>query len=376
VKHNLGKVWILVFLVWLQAEDFSYHITASTQEVYLHEPLQLTMDIEQTNPKAVLLFQFEINKSSEYHFKPLFIKNESAPHESSQHAIYEIYPLKEGNISISFTLVKRVTTDDKVRYFASGDRDDFKKLETIDYPIHVPKVHLQVKPLPKGTQLVGNFTLQYTLQKHKATAYEALPLQMTLKGKGYIPLLDNIIPKSDNFTLFTEKPLVKQHSSLKGTEHTILYSMALSAQHSFTLPAVYIQSFNPKTHTSYVLSLPKQEFNISSAKTHTLVDTVNIPPLLQADFSWIKDIFSYLLIFISGFLTAWIIKKTKTKQQNEEHPLIEKINHTKDKKALLQLLMATDSKKFSTCIQKLENTLYKNDKMNISKVKKEAIDLI
>ena len=376
VKHTLGRVWILLLFVWLQAEDFTYQIEASKHKVYLHEPFQVTVDIQQTNPDVVLLFQFEINKSPNYTFKPLYMKNENMLHHINLHMVYEIFPLTKGDIDITFSLIKRVTTDDKVRYFASGDRDDFKKLETIDYPIHIPKIGLHVKSLPKGTQLVGDFTLNYTFKQHQAKAYESLPLQVKITGTGYPPLLDTLIPKSDNYTLFTEKPLVHSSVVSEVTQSTITYPIALSAKQNFILDAIEIQAFNPKNQKAYTLTIPKQVFKIEPINTDSLVDRVDSPPLLKSDFTWIKNLLSYLIVFMAGFLTAYTLKWHKRSNVKIDNPLIDKIKNTKNTKALLQLLMATDAQRFAPAIEKLENAYTKDAKINLSKVKEEAIDLI
>ena len=381
MKHNLGKLCILFCFVWLQAEDFSYLIKASHHEVYLHEPLHLSVDLNQTNPNVVLLFQFVINKSPDYSFKPVFSKNGDTPHHTNQHTVYEVTPLKTGDIHIGFSLTKRVTTDDKVSYFASGDRDDFKKLETIDFPITLPDIKLHVKALPKDTQLVGDFTLDYTLKKHQAKPYEAIPFQVTLKGKGFPPLLPHLLPQDGNFTLFTENPIVKSTSTIAGTQSSIHYSMALSHTKDFTLPQVQFKAFNPKTRQSYILTIPSQDFKIIDVDKNTLLDHTDYPPFLKSDWAWIQTLLKYLVVFVAGFLSALAFRWQKKAVTQTQNPLIEKIQNTKDLKALLQLLMAQDSHRFASSIRDLENALYGDGKIkprniNINKVKEEAIDLV
>ena len=75
-------------------------------------------------------------------------------------------------------------------------------------------------------------------------------------------------------------------------------------------------------------------------------------------------------------LTAWAWKWQKKSTQTKQHPLIHKIQATKEARQLLQLLLAQDSKRFSKSIETLEKALYQDGKINLNKVKKEAIDLI
>jgi len=381
VKHTLGKIPFL-YIIFLSlfmdvhAEDFSYHIETSTQEVYLHEPLQLTVDLKQTNPDVVLLFKFTVNKSPDYEVKALLSKYADTLHHIDQHMVYKIYPLKTGDINITFSLVKRVTTDDKVRYFASGDRDDFKKLETIDTLVDIPSVSIHVKPVPQGTQLVGDFNLSYHVNTHHTTSYVPINMDISIKGRGYPPQLSHLIPKDTRYTLFSEKPTIQISSTTKNIPIVAHYLFALSAKDSFSLAPITIQAFNPYTQTPYTLTVPEQNFTIDSIDTSTLVDHTNTPPPLTADWSWLKTLFVYLIVFAAGYLTAVSWKGTKKKQQKEQHPLIEKIQGAKTQKALLQILMATESKHFTACIEKLEASLYSHQSISLKSIKKEALEKI
>lgn len=377
VKHALGNIFFfLLSLSLLHSEDFTYTITPSKQVVYLHEPLLLTVDLNQTNPDIVLLFHFAIEKHKSYEIKPLFAQHDDSLHHAKHHNRYIIYPLQTGDINITFSLTKRVTNDEKVRYFSSGDRDDFKKLETNDFPIALPPLTIQVKPLPSDTQIVGDYTLDYHIDSHEAKAYTPLSMQVTLKGTGYPPRLSNLVPKRPEYALFSETPEIKTFPSTKGFMTTAKYLFAFSANQSFTLPAMTLHAFNPQTHKSYTLTMPKQDFKIDAVDTHTLVDTFDAPPLLHSDFSWVKNLFIYLMIFTAGYFTAMITKWQRKNTTKNAHPLIEKIQHAKDTKALLQVLMAQDSHRFTSCITHLEKALYDDGKINLNKVKEEAIDLI
>ena len=381
VKHTLGKLcfFCIIFVslsMGLYAEDFSYHIETSKQDVYLHEPLQLTINLKQTNPDVVLLFKFTVNKSPDYEVKALLSKYADTLHHIDQHMVYQIYPLKTGDINITFSLIKRVTTDDKVRYFASGDRDDFKKLETIDSPIDIPSVSIHVKPVPQGTQLVGDFNLSYTVNTYHTTSYTPINMDIHIKGHGYPPQLQHLIPKNTHYTLFSEKPTIKISSNTKATPLEAHYLFALSAKDSFTLAPINIQAFNPYTQTPYTLTVPEQHFILDSVDSSTLIDHTNTPPSLTTDWSWLQTLFGYLMVFGAGYLSALSLKWSKKEKHKEHHPLIEKIQNAKTAKTLLQVLMATEHKNFTTCIEKLEASIYGNHTIDLKRIKKEALEKI
>lgn len=378
MKNNLGNTFfrfIFLFLsfVILKAEGFTHTFIVDKQDPYVKEPVVLTLDLNQTKHDVVMLFNFSINKSEDYTFQRLDIKETDSYHHAKIHYVYLLYPLKSGDINITFTLLQKVTTDDSVAYSFSGDRDNVKGLVTTDTPIHLPPLQLKVKALPQETTLVGDFALTYDIKKHQANAYEPLPFQVTLKGEGYPPLVDMLLPKEGNFTRFTEKPMVNTIATKKGTQSTVTYPMALSHSQSFTLSPIVLKAFDPKTEKSYSLEVPLQHFDIQEVPVHSLVDKVDSPDVAKEYWSWLSSLFGYIVVFTAGYLTALSWKWKKRQKQKENHPLIQKIRNCKDEKALLQVLIAADSRHFTSSIEKLEASLYGNGKINLNKVKKEAI---
>jgi hypothetical protein len=202
-----------------------------------------------------------------------------------------------------------------------------------------------------------------------------------IEGSGYTPLLDKLVKEDENFTLFSEKPIVKSLHSKNGTESSVSYFMALSANSSFELSPINIKVFDPKKEKSYVLSVPKQHFKISKVDVNTLVDKIDRPKPFVNDWSWLSDLLSYTLVFVAGYLTAISLKwkkrvlKHKFLKEDEVITLMrEKIKRCKDEKSLLQLLMASDSKKFTKSIEKLESSLYGKSKTDLEKIKKSLLE--
>jgi len=377
VKHNLGKmikIFIAFSFVLLSAEDFTYDFHLDKQDPYLKEPVILTLDLKQTNHDIVLLFNFDLRKSDDYFFQRLDTKETDTHHNIQIHYVYLIYPLKTGKIDITFDLMKKVTTDDSVAYSFSGDRDNIKGLVTTDTKITLPPLPLHVKKLPKNTALVGDFRLTHKFKKNNAEAYEPIPFEVKIEGSGYPPLLDNLLEKNMNFTVFKENPLINSTHSKQGTKSSVIYPMALSSDNSFDLNPITIKAFDPKTMKSYELTIPKQHFKISKANVNTLVDKIDNPKPLKNDWSWLTSLLSYLVIFAAGYLTAISVKWRKKILLHTDDPFKEKIESCRDERSLLQVLIAADSKKFAETIEKLENGLYRNAKINFNKVKQELLE--
>jgi hypothetical protein len=152
--------------------------------------------------------------------------------------------------------------------------------------------------------------------------------------------------------------------------------MALSHSQSFTLSPIVLKAFDPKTEKSYTLEIPSQHFDIEQVDTQRLVDTVDAPELAKEDWSWLRTLLGYIVAFFAGYITALSWRWSKKKRQKEDHPLVQKIRNCKDGKALLQVLIAADHTDFTSSIEKLEDSLYGNGKINLNKVKQDALEKI
>lgn len=382
MKNNLGRLILFhllnccLFSLMLHAEDFTHTFHVDKTQPYVKEAVILTLDINQTNPDKVLLFNFNIAKSDAYSFQRVGIKETDTYHNAQVHYVYLIYPLKPGDIDINFELLKKVTTDDSVAYSFSGDRDNVKGLVTVDTNVNLPALRLNVKKLPEHTLLVGDFSLTHSIKKHQAQDHEPLPIQVTITGQGYPPLLSTLLPKEGNFTRFTEQPAVKSIVSTQGSQSTVTYSMALSHTQSFTLSPINIKAFNPHTQKRYLLTIPQQHFDITRPKTKVLVDAIDSPSLLTEDWSWLKTLLSYFVVFTAGYLSALSWKWTKQQRRKKEDPFKEKIQNCSDAKALLQLLMSAEDKRFTSTMETLEASLYGDGKINFKKEKQDLLEKI
>lgn len=137
-----------------------------------------------------------------------------------------------------------------------------------------------------------------------------------------------------------------------------------------------LKAFDPKREKSYTLDIPSQHFDIEQVESSHLVDTVDAPDIAKEDWSWLSSLLGYIVAFFAGYMTSFSWKWNKKKREKENHPLIQKIRNCKDEKALLQVLIAADHSDFSSSIEKLEDSLYGNGKINLNKVKQEAEEQI
>jgi len=373
MKNSLGKLLlILMSLLGLKAEDFTYHFNLSNASPYVKEAVILTLDINQINKEKILFFHLNPQKSPDYELYRFNVKKKGGYHAAKVLYEYLIYPLHSGEIKLRFNLIQKATTDENLAYSFSGDRDNVKGLSTVDTEIELTPQSLEVKPLPKDTLLVGDFSLEYSLKRHKAKTFEPLPMQVILKGIGYPPLLENIYPPELNVTRFKEPAIIQTIHGSHGSSNTVTYPLAFSHDQNFTLPAQTFKAFNPKTKKVYTLRIDAQTFEISKVDVNTLVDKIDSPKPFSTDWSWLINILGYLVVFASGYLTATSLRWNKrSSYKAHTHPHKEMIASAKDEKALLQVLISLDAKQYTSTIEMLEDSLYGHDKIDLKALKKK-----
>jgi hypothetical protein len=363
MKNSRGRFVIFLFLftfLYSDSSGFEYHFDISNPTPYKKEPITLTLDIAQSDHTKVMLFKFDIQQSRDYDSYRIDTKSRDEYHNTKIRYTYLIYPLKEGRVDIRFDLIEMITTDEKVAYSFSGDRDNTRGLNKKDISITLPPQTIEVKPLPKEVDIVGDFKLSHHITRYKADSYEPLPLRFTIKGRGYPPILTDIIPPSNLYSIFEETPIVKSINHKGHTQNKIIYNLALSAEESFELEPIIIRAFNPSKKSYYELKVPRQSFQINRPNIDKLVDSVDNPKSIDDNlWGWVGTFMGYLVVFMAGFVSATLIKTKRGDREIEGIDMESLIDSTKNQKELLALLLATDRVKYKERIEKLEDKIYR-----------------
>ncbi len=353
-----------ILSIFLNGEDIEYSFHLNNKRPYRYEPITLDVNITQLDHSRVMFFKFNPKKSSDYEYHQIDFKEDDEYHNLKQRYRYIIYPLKSGIVNIEFNMIKSITTDESVAYAISGDRDNIKSLVKRDIKVDLEPTILNVKPIPKDTFLVGDFRLKYSIDKNSTKAYEPIYLHIELTGDGYLRAF-NIIPKNrKEYLLFTQKPKVK-----KGN---ISWDYAISSKKDFTIPKVNIKAFNPKSKKIYYLTTPPIHIRVKPIDRETILDKKDSPKSIKdnIDLSKIGWIFSYIAIFIAGFLTPRdILKRRFTKRRITIKDEIRDIN---SKKELLKYLLNRDG--YEDVIYILESSIYRDKNITLKEIKEMIYD--
>jgi len=351
-------IFILGLVSLLRGEDIAYSFHLSKPNPYLKEAIYLDVNLTQLDSSVVMFFQFSPKVSSDYEFQQLKFQEHEQHHARKHEYRYIIYPLKEGNVSIGFNMVKSVTTDDSVAYAISGDRDNIKSLEKRDIELKIPPLHLNVKPIPNRAELVGDFQIKYSLDRNQTRAYEPIYLHISLQGRGYLKGFD-ILPKSTEYHIFTQKPKV--------TPTSIEWDYAISSKGSFTIPKIELKGFNPTTERGYTLQTPAQHIEVRKLDSSTLLDREESPPPAQTlNWEWLGWLLSYLVVYMAGVLTPKSLFTLFRRKKPSD--LEEQIARAKSHRELLKVLLP-HGERYKGAIMELEGVIYHNRNVPLQRIK-------
>ncbi len=247
-------------------------------------------------------------------------------------------------------------------------------------------VTIDVKPLPNGLELYGDFDIKATPDRVKVYAGKAVNLTLSVEGIGNIDDVKKFNFDIPNAVVYADEPKVK--SGFKGSEYggKFTQKIAIVGDSNFTIPALEFRYFDKNSKkevlkktqpiditvigsravSSVKTSTPKVETAVSSSDMNS--SSANSEASSQnSAMGWLE--YLYIIIsFIAGLLTMWLLKSKKPKEK-KELPIIKKIKKAKTDKELHKVLLpfANDSKIVANQLKRLEENIYKNGKNSIDK---------
>ncbi|WP_428738952.1 hypothetical protein [Sulfurimonas sp.] len=372
MKHILGK-FLLLFLfgvhLFANSNLAEYSIKADKTKVYLKEAVLITFKAKQRNHSENMFFFLEAKKSPDYQITLLQKKEvEVSYHNKEASFTFLLFPLKSGKISVNFDFIAKQASDDAVAQIYEGSRDNQKWMETIDTNIPLKPLSIDVIVLENEIQLVGDFNLTSELKGDHVDAYDNANIIYTLQGKGFNQIDIHPIQNIDQVKIFEHVQNVLNQANNDGYTIVQKFNYALISQNDITIPSREIKCFSPSKQKYY--SLHTQKFNISvqQADKSELLDDEEYPKT-ELHFEKLFDWLIYMVIFLSGFISAKLLPKRvkKAKRQFEDikdaktpHKLLllllDKYNPALPKEFIdqLELLMKTDdAKQFDKLKQKI-----------------------
>ncbi|WP_456449455.1 hypothetical protein [Hydrogenimonas sp.] len=380
MKNVRGSLLHLLFLLFLPLiltarEDYDYELKLGKRSLFIEEPVPLTFRVWRTDPGRILFFEFAPEADRRLEVKLLRERRGEYRGMPSVTFRYLIFPKEAGEIPLRFRFVVKRTSETRLRYNNTGEPVKAKAIDTTDTMEAVPPETLKVAPLPRPVPLVGDYRLEVSVDKRETAAYSPVYLTVRLRGVGAMPEKVDFTPAIENVRVFADEPKIDIRYADDGIHYEGRFSYALLSDHSFVIPPIVLEAFSYTKKRLYRLESEKVAIDVAPVSVETLVDDETRPESVYETLETLKRWGVYTLIFLCGYLSALLVgrlRRTKTSVSRERR-FEREVRTARDAKTLLNLLVRTDPWRYLVSIEALERAIYRDDTVDLAKVKKEVL---
>jgi hypothetical protein len=358
-----------------KAEAFIFTLKADKSEAYIGEPINVVFTFKKHLDIKLAEANFDTPTFHDFWAKPM--KKEPAAIEGA-YQVYRIHYLlfaqKEGNITIEPGRMDAGIMQTRKRDFFNFERVKWKSLFSNE-------IVIDVKPLPAGADIYGDFKMSVTVDKQKTKANEPVNLTVTIKGIGNVDDIEEYKLDIKDAIVYADKPQRKIYTNNKEELGEFTQKFAIVSDRNFTIEPLEFTFFS--SEEKEVKHLKSEQFDIevtaSSIKTQTAklekkeqaVEAIPKTKIIYDKASQTKLILFTLGGFLLGVLSMFLYSMPKRgKKEHSELPLAKRIKKSKNDKELLALLLPFigKSQKIKSMIRALEENVYEKKENKIDKI--------
>jgi len=359
---------------------FVLEMTLDKKEAYVGEVVDLTMAFKRRIDANAQKLQLGDPKLESFWVKKVDkVEHAQEGEYVIQRLHYKLFPQKAGEFTIPAleALVGQVVQRQQRRGFFD---DPFFGRNLSWQKIYSAPLTLNVKALPSGLELYGNYKISATVDKKSISANKPLNLTIKIEGEGNIDDIKKFDPTIDHALVYADEPKIE--SALKGDIYygTATQKVAIIADQNFTIPSLSLSYFDKATKSKKVIKTEPIEIEVtgsttqqstpssiemSSATQKAISSTANnsIPKtkiIIEKEDGYIKYLF-LLLGLVLGAGGVMLVHLLKNHTAKTEHDMVKAIKKAKGDKALFELLLpySKEGKVVSDALNLLEANLYK-----------------
>lgn len=342
-------------------DKFSLRLYTEKKDVFVGEPFEVIMILKQKKSAKIV-----DNKYTQPSFKGFWVKGTPTQEQDEDdkfittRVVYTLAAQRVGKLDISSAHMKIASRSNAKNYFGGF----FPQVKWKSYFSN--ELEVNSMPIPAGVSLVGDFSIEATVDKFTVNAGEAVNLTVKLTGNGNLEDVKSFKPYIEGVSVFDEKIVIENN--------VLTQKITFVADSDFTIEPIMLKVFNTKTKTIKTISTDKIDIKVKNAKPKEEVKitrdetTVNVnEKTIEKEFDKFWLIMAFLVGLVGGVLIM-IIKSVDFSRKNK------KINLKDHKVLLVKLMPYTDDEDVKKIVDILENNLYSDEKLEIDKkVLKEVI---
>lgn len=362
VKSNSVDVTVSA-VVPSKDSEFELSVESSKNEVYVGETFEMTLLFKQKKGAEAVDSKFIAPL-----MKGFWVKSESQPtrYEDGNYSItkiiYTMAAQRAGELKITAAQMRIASR--------SHTRDNWGSwVPKIKWRSYFSKeLSINVKALPSGVKLIGDFSISATVDKKAINANEAINVNIEVLGIGNLEDIKSFKPSLDGVSVFDEKIVIDKTR--------LNQKLAFVSEEDFRVPAFTLKYFDVNTKEIKTISTEPIAVKVKNAKKkEELVIKRETPKLESSEVinssNGTNVSYSFVVIaLIIGFGLGVVLMASKPWSLFKR----EKSISMKDPKVLLvKLLPFKDDAEVQELIDIIENNLYSSDKKELDKKKIKEI---
>lgn len=292
---------------------------------------------------------------------------------------YLLFPQKEGSINIEPLKMGISLLDPNSRGYGFFGSPLTKNVSVYSNPLK-----LEIKPLPKGVNLIGEFKTEAKIDKQKVKEGEAVSYTLTIKGRGNLDDIGEIKLNIPNATVY-DNPAKKEFDIIDGRyggTYTKTYSII--SGDSFSIPAVELRYFNKNKNKiqtaktdSFDISVQKKpgikkpELQVSKQKPQTAIKKTRVTTSELTDKE--KALYFFFGLLCGAVIVAVAVNFINKEKKREDTPFEKSIKKARTKDELFKLLVVYIN--IDDQLDKIIFDMEKSKDDDIRQLKKDIIKL-
>ena len=364
-------------------KNFDLSMSTKSKNIYVGEEVLLKIQFKYKKDLQLVDLSLEKPDFSNFWFKQLDKKN--AQYEENNYIVQDIYFIvfaqKEGSLVIPPIKVNLQVLDPYSNSFS------FMSNSGQNIKIYSNDLKFNVKALPQGISLYGDFKLNSSISTNEIKEGEALSYKINISAYGNIDDLEDIKLDINNATIYANKADLK--NSIKDSLYYGTYSKSFSiiSDEDFIIPSYTLKYFDKNTKSIKIIKTKEYQIKVIKNKKNN-VDNVILQKnknnkaeqvnIIKEKIIYKNDYKFNILYFILGsiftFILIKIFKYKNTHKKVVETKLLKLVKLSNSKNVLLTLL----SKYINKNIQ-LDEKIFifeKSDEKDFKNEKKEIMLLI
>jgi len=233
--------------------DFLIELTTNKKDVYVGEPFELILLLKQKHRARVVDSKFIPPK-----LKGFWIKEELKPQRYNEgefgvtKVVYKLSAQREGSLQITPAQVAIATRTSKRDRWGSF-------LPQVKWKSYFSnELKMSVNAIPNGVTLIGDFSINATVDKKSIDANEAVNVTIVVAGSGNLEDIGTFKPSINGVSVFDEKPQVNAT--------VFRQKIALVGDNNFLVPAFKVKYFSLKSRTVKEISSKEIQITVKDAK--------------------------------------------------------------------------------------------------------------